>query len=133
MAPSTRRIPRAARRKSARFFRRSTARGGPMDWSKGRLGRELPAAGRAAAVQHLAAASGGHAGAEAVTALAHEFARLIGALHGSEGSERCERGAVLGASPGPVNDGWRSASPCRVLASADKGICAVAPTVPPPF
>jgi hypothetical protein len=35
----------------------------------------------AAPCDHLAAILGGHAFAEAVTALADEFARLIGALH----------------------------------------------------
>src|SRR6516165_4918649 len=35
----------------------------------------------AACRHHTAAALGGHAGAEAVTALAHQLARLIGPLH----------------------------------------------------
>src|SRR5690606_1884483 len=46
-----------------------------------RLGRQLLAAARAAGGENLAAADGRLAGAEAVTALAHEAARLIGALH----------------------------------------------------
>ena len=45
-------------------------------------GRELLAASRAAGVEDLAAADRRHARAKPVTALAHEFARLIGALHG---------------------------------------------------
>ena len=36
---------------------------------------------RAPRDEHLAAALGGHAGAESVTALAHQLARLIGPLH----------------------------------------------------
>src|SRR3546814_4134159 len=46
-----------------------------------RLGRHLLATAGAARGQNPAAADGGLAGAEAVTALAHEAARLIGALH----------------------------------------------------
>src|SRR6185437_14927737 len=75
--------------------------------AQGPLGRQLFAAGSAAAVQHLAAARGGHAGAEAVTALAHEFARLIGALHGSESSERTERAAVFRGRTRPSQPVWR--------------------------
>jgi hypothetical protein len=33
-------------------------------------------------IEHFAAAFGRHAGAKAVTALAHQFARLIGPFHG---------------------------------------------------
>ncbi|SBV34376.1 protein of unknown function [uncultured Sphingopyxis sp.] len=46
-----------------------------------RSGRQLRAAARTAGGQNLAAADGCLAGAEAVTALAHEAARLISALH----------------------------------------------------
>jgi hypothetical protein len=45
-------------------------------------GREALAAADAASGENLAAADGGHAGAEAVTALAHEFGGLISPLHG---------------------------------------------------
>jgi hypothetical protein len=37
---------------------------------------------RAARSDYLAAALGRHAGAEAVAALAHQFARLVGPFHG---------------------------------------------------
>jgi hypothetical protein len=47
------------------------------------VGRELLAAVSAAGRDDLAAAGGGHAGAEAVTALTHELAGLIGSLHGA--------------------------------------------------
>lgn len=46
-------------------------------------GAEALAAARAAGRHNLAAAFGGHAGAETVTALPHELARLIGPFHGS--------------------------------------------------
>src|SRR5690349_14156353 len=45
-------------------------------------GRQLLAALGPAARKHLAAAGGRHAGTEAMAALPHELARLIGALHG---------------------------------------------------
>ena len=45
-------------------------------------GRQLLAAAGATGGDDLAAADSGHAGAEAVTALAHELGRLIGPLHG---------------------------------------------------
>ena len=48
------------------------------------LGREPLAAAGAATVQDLAAVLGRHAQAETMTALTHEAARLIGALHGLE-------------------------------------------------
>jgi hypothetical protein len=46
----------------------------------------------AATGQDLAAADGGHARAEAMAALAHDFARLIGALHGTFLNGEKERG-----------------------------------------
>ena len=49
-------------------------------WSGGKL---LAAAG-ATRIQHFASADGRHAGAKSMTALAHEFAWLIGALHGRQ-------------------------------------------------
>ena len=45
-------------------------------------GAEPLASTRAPGAQHLAATFGGEAGAETVTALAHQFARLIGPFHG---------------------------------------------------
>src|SRR6201996_4484844 len=50
----------------------------------GVLGRKPLAAPGAAAVQDLAAVLGRHAQAETMTALTHEAARLVGALHGSK-------------------------------------------------
>jgi len=47
-------------------------------------GAEALAAARAAGRHDLAAAFGGHAGAETVTALTHELARLIGPFHGCD-------------------------------------------------
>jgi hypothetical protein len=44
-------------------------------------GAELLAPARAAVRDHLAAALGGHAGAEAMPAFTHQFARLICPLH----------------------------------------------------
>jgi hypothetical protein len=46
-------------------------------------GRKALAAMSPAGSQHLATTNGGHAGAEAVTALANELAGLIGSLHGT--------------------------------------------------
>jgi len=46
-------------------------------------GAQTLAAARTAGSENLAAAGGGQARAKAVAALAHEFAGLIGALHGS--------------------------------------------------
>src|SRR6185312_11327899 len=51
---------------------------------EGALGRQPLAALGAAAVQDLAAVLGRHAQAEAMTALTHEAARLVGALHGTK-------------------------------------------------
>ena len=45
-------------------------------------GRQLLAAARAAGGDDAATTNGGHARAEAVAALAHEFAGLISPLHG---------------------------------------------------
>ena len=72
------------------------------------LSRELLATVSAAAGQHLAAAGGGHAGAKAVAALAHDLARLIGALHGTcswEAAAAADRkgAGFLVSRPGPVN------------------------------
>jgi hypothetical protein len=47
-------------------------------------GAEALAAARAASSHDPAAGFGGHAGAETVTALTHELARLIGPFHGSD-------------------------------------------------
>ena len=57
-------------------------RHGAADWQRLRSRTEPLAALRAPGRQHLAAAFGRHAGAKTVTALAHQFARLIGPFHG---------------------------------------------------
>src|SRR5215813_13152738 len=72
------RVPSATARKSARCRSRSMV-GSPEPLGSG--AQTLAAAG-AAGGKNLAAAGGGEAGAEAVTALAHQFAGLIGPLHG---------------------------------------------------
>ena len=74
----------------ARFFRRSIGEGGGasaradtlMSVASPILGAQALAALGAAAGQHLLAVLGGHAQAEAVTALAHQAGRLKGPLHG---------------------------------------------------
>ncbi len=68
--------PLAAARKSARCFSRTIMRG-----FRGSGAKPLAAA-IAPGGDHLAAARGRHAGAKSVTALAHNFAGLIGPLHG---------------------------------------------------
>ena len=88
------RAPAAAARKSVRRFNRSMSAtlsryciglSGPTQHasrpsaSSYALSFLRPCARRA--VEHLAAALGRHAGAEAVTALAHQFARLVGPFH----------------------------------------------------
>src|SRR6516164_4532568 len=79
------RAPLATARKSARCLSRSmkALRKGP-----GPLGAQALAATRAARGEDLAATGGGEAGAEAVTALAHQFAGLISPLHGSFSADR---------------------------------------------
>jgi hypothetical protein len=52
------------------------------------LSAEPLAATRTACGEDLAAAGGGEAGAEAVTALAHQFAGLISPLHGFFSADR---------------------------------------------
>jgi hypothetical protein len=51
-------------------------------------GAQTLAATRTAGGENLAAAGGGETGAEAVTALAHQFAGLISPLHGSFSAEK---------------------------------------------
>jgi NADH dehydrogenase FAD-containing subunit len=51
-------------------------------------GAQTLAATRTAGGENLAAAGGGETGAEAVTALAHQFAGLISPLHGSFSADR---------------------------------------------
>src|SRR6516164_5955930 len=70
------RAPLATARKSARCLSRSM-----MKSQKGSGAQALAAAG-AAGGENLAAAGGGEAGTEAVTALAHQFRGLISPLHG---------------------------------------------------
>src|SRR6202035_3104446 len=73
------RAPLATARKSARCLNRSMVK---IPGKPGSGAQALAAPG-AARGQHLAAAGGGEAGTEAVTALAHQFAGLISPLHGS--------------------------------------------------
>src|SRR5262245_53525668 len=70
-------VPLAAARKSARCFNRTMGIREVM-----RSGAEPLAAATAPGGNDFAAALGRHAGAETVTALAHELAGLIGPLHG---------------------------------------------------
>src|SRR5947208_13035182 len=84
-APELARAPLATARKSARCLSRSmnsVLRGQPGS------GAQTLAAPRAARGEDLAAAGGGETGAEAVTALAHQFAGLISPLHGSFYAEK---------------------------------------------
>ena len=78
--PAAETLPPAAARKSARRFKRSIA--GIGDPTAAGSGAQPLAAAGATRRDHLATALGGHAGAETVTALAHQFARLISPLHG---------------------------------------------------
>lgn len=98
-----------------------------MEW--GRSGAQTLAAAGAACGENLAAAGGRQTGAKAVTALAHQFAGLIGPLHGRSplpgippwagclvicaGQETAE--PVNGASPpiGPEGLGWAQNEPAR--------------------
>ena len=73
------RRPRLAARKSAR---RGSKLGDRQAWA-GDYADSFLRPRAAARGQDLAAADGRHPGAEAVTALAHEIARLEGALHRS--------------------------------------------------
>ena len=75
------RRPDAAALNSTRRLSRSTGGTGPVRTLRP-SGRKLLAAARPAGGDDLAARGGGHAGAKAMAALAHELARLIGAFHG---------------------------------------------------
>src|SRR5262245_26227415 len=75
--------PCAQATKSARFFRRSMAKAAPAmptPPAQSGSGAQALAALGAATGEHLLSVFGGHAQAEAVTALAHESGRLIGPL-----------------------------------------------------
>src|SRR5262249_22608013 len=76
------------------------------------LGRQALATAGAAALNDLAAVLGGHARAEAVTALAHESARLIGPLHEAGSGRRLSSGA--GAEEGRGDRRSRSACQSRM-------------------
>jgi hypothetical protein len=67
-----------------------------------RSGTEPLAPMRAPRRQHLTATFGGHPGAEAVAALAHQLARLVGPFHGIGLRYRDWRG-LYGTPPGPSN------------------------------
>src|SRR5262245_63722098 len=71
-------------------------------------GAEPLASARAARGNHLASAFGRHAGTKAVTALAHQLARLIGPLHGLFSA------ALLGVDGAPLarRSGPASPRPC---------------------
>src|SRR5215475_10129926 len=73
--------PLATARKSARCLSRSMM--GFLKAGKPGSGAQALAAAGAAGGQNLAAAGGGEARAKTVAALAHQFAGLIGPLHGS--------------------------------------------------
>src|SRR6202051_976421 len=75
-APTDARKAAAAARKSVRRVNRSMVAG------EMRSRTEPLAALRPPGRQHSAAAFGRHPGAKAVTALAHQFARLVGPFHG---------------------------------------------------
>lgn len=79
--------PPAAARKSARRRMRSIAASFAPGTAE-RLGAQALAAARAAGRDDLAAALGRDTGTEAMAALAHEFAGLIGPLHGSFSAAR---------------------------------------------
>src|SRR3569623_1359047 len=84
----------------------------------GRSGGEFLAAMGAAAGQDLAATRSRHTRTEAVAALAHDFARLIGALHGV--LWRKERGfygsrrplSTVGPAPPKLNNKRRNKGFC---------------------
>src|ERR1700712_736073 len=77
------RAPLATARKSARCLNRSM-----MKSLEARSGAQTLTASRAARGENLAAAGGRKPGAKAVTALAHQFARLISPLHGPFSADR---------------------------------------------
>src|SRR5580704_6176116 len=81
-APTDARKPLAAARKSVRCLNRSMVVAEDMAADEMRSRTEPLAALRAPGRQHPAAALGRHAGAKAVTAFAHQFARLVGPFHG---------------------------------------------------
>jgi hypothetical protein len=104
-----------------------------------RSGAQTLAATRAAGGENLAAAGGRETGTEAVTALAHQFAGLIGPLHGrSPLPKSSSDGLVEGNSPinemkscdvGPEVDLFRSkmnrpgrAGPSRTVGAAYTGV-----------
>ena len=117
------RRPDAAARKSAR--RRSleivdTAIADALRARGADSGRELLPAVSAARGDDLAAAGGGHAGAETVAALPHELARLVGSLHRLDlkarmGPGRPTRGAPLASTPLGKGIGKRETRPSRAL------------------
>jgi len=72
-------------------------------------GRQALAAMGATARDDLAAAGGGHARTETVTALTDELARLVGSLHGSEPSKVEARSRAADAAP-DLHASWLSAN-----------------------
>ena len=89
--------PPATARKSARCLSRSMIES-PRKRSPS--GAQTLAAARAACGKHLAAASRSETGTEAVTALAHQFAGLISALHGSFSADRGKSACWMRSRPG---------------------------------
>jgi hypothetical protein len=86
------------------------------------LRTEPLAPARASGGNHPAAALGGHAGAESVTALAHQLARLIGPLHGivlrlSRRSGRWRNSSAGAASlfGARYTSGWRRDEFCGLI------------------
>src|SRR5580700_10706838 len=85
--PTDARCPAAAARKSARRVNRSMAADDMAKREKRSRTEPLAALGSPGR-QHPAAAFGRHPGAKAVTALAHQFARLVGPFHGIDLRQR---------------------------------------------
>ncbi len=79
-------------------------------WSQKGSGRQLLAATRATGGDDLAATDRGHAGAEAVTALAHELAGLIGPLHDNAPVLHRDM-RKLGSKPRAVPGVWMAPKP----------------------
>src|SRR3984957_11589238 len=86
-APTDARCPAAAARKSVRCLNRSMV-AADLTADEMRSRTEPLAALRPPGRQHPAAAFGRHPGAKAVTALAHQFARLVGPFHGIDLRQR---------------------------------------------
>jgi hypothetical protein len=87
------RTPRWARRKSALFLMRSALNRSTSPGVAKLSSREFFAAMGAPARQDIASGFGGHTGAKPMTTLAHDPARLVGALHGWSPGGRLQKEA----------------------------------------